>query len=280
MIQSGLFNIAEKSIVNEEITKQLHVKLSHDAAELFNNQVSKAIWYASIRPQETDIDTFEDESKKYEEIQIIELTLNGCSDVVSIAKYVMNCIPYPLLIVFLYNNKVKLCMSKLKKAQAGYKNYIISSILSTIWIYPNDLSDQDFTLFPSLFLNFNEGKSIYDLHSRLYDTILTHQSQSMTRARTYRIVDYLLGKTSTIKKAEIFQSCDINNWNPPSNQGKNAIFANRSSNHLCLHDYGDIWHCLITRNETRKVLLGRKIMDMEALLLKMDEYEMKYNPWG
>ena len=268
----NILKINKKCVVDKEITANVHRKLSEDLSLFVKDNVKKITWYASLRPCETEMIPHEDESKKYEEIQILLLELKTYENIFQIAKTVMNAIPYPVLLVFAYKNKAKIVMSKIRKSKAGNREYVIESLFQTIWVYPEEPLAKDTQILSYLNVEIASEVSVYDVYNKLFNDILLHKWQGMTKAQAYRIIDYLLGKASGTKKAKILQSCDVVNFYPPANQGKNAKFQRRSSSHYCLHDYGDIWHALMNCPDTRKVLEYRKIESLEYLLYKCDEY--------
>lgn len=110
---------------------QLEKQLSLPQRKLFQENIeSRGIRIlATISERNTNINKFEDDIEKYEEIIIFKIKVNRFNKVKELYKTLSSKIPYPLFVVFSLNDKYKIVMSEHEKSDNGYLN--VKAILET-----------------------------------------------------------------------------------------------------------------------------------------------------
>ncbi|MGK0575997.1 DUF4391 domain-containing protein [Macrococcus capreoli] len=110
---------------------QLEKQLSLPQRKLFQENIeSRGIRIlATISERNTNINKFEDDIEKYEEIIIFNIKVNRFNKVKELYKILSSKIPYPLFVIFSLNDKYKIVMSEHEKSDNGYLN--VKAILET-----------------------------------------------------------------------------------------------------------------------------------------------------
>mgnify|MGYP001180775879 FL=1 len=96
-------NIKDDMLVNRDITSAVINKVSASRRDVeFLSDIDSVLWVASIRPQETQLSSFEDDTRKYEEIQLLEISVHTYENIYIISRTIMKAIPYPIILLVLY----------------------------------------------------------------------------------------------------------------------------------------------------------------------------------
>ena len=96
-------NIKDDMLVNRDITSAVINKVSASRRDVeFLSDIDSVLWVASIRPQETQLSSFEDDTRKYEEIQLLEISVHKYENIYIISRTIMKAIPYPIILLVRY----------------------------------------------------------------------------------------------------------------------------------------------------------------------------------
>lgn len=263
-----------KYLVGKDITAQVLKRVAdRKPNENFAEYIKSVTWIASIRPHETGLISFEDDTRRYEEIQILEVELLKHEVLSSVAYTIMSVIPYPILLILSINGKYKACISKATKNKHDYEKLVTRSVFQTSWFFPFESDNSNVTTGILQALDFpkNDCCDIYELHSALFTALLYYKARWLTKAAVGRIVEWL-GMSKTVKRDRICKDCSPIVFYPPEHV-VNGFVRRRSSSYRLLHDTEDVWRALIRDEHARKIIAYRRISNMEELIFRSDEYE-------
>ena len=161
-------NISDSCFVGTTIYKKLfyeNADLSSGDKSLFTDTINKVIWLYCLKPETINIPAYKDEVREYPEIEVIEVHLNKDNRLNRIAEVIMRTIPYPMLLIFVLEDKRKLYMAHQRTSQSDSSRNTIEELISTDWL------DEGSALFPKLDIKQMRFTNLYTLYSDIVDAI-------------------------------------------------------------------------------------------------------------
>lgn len=139
-------NIYEKMSlpVDAKIDRVVAKKQFYDNGELSSadkklfEHVKKIYWRYALKTENTFLQPFNDETRDYPEIEVMEVVLREEKQLSRLADVIMRSIPYPMLIFFMDCEKVQLRMGKLRQNQADTSRMILADTEATEWLTEDD----------------------------------------------------------------------------------------------------------------------------------------------
>jgi len=176
-------NIPNSCKVGNTVFKKLfydNADLTKADKELFTKQIDKIIWAYCFKPDTININPYRDELREYAEIEIIEVRLLAAGKMKRVAEIIMRTIPYPMLLVFLLDSKIQLCVAHQRTNLADQNRNTIEEYISTDWIDLDKLTDKDEILLQSLQLQNLSQTNYYRLYSDIVDQLITYNASKLT----------------------------------------------------------------------------------------------------
>lgn len=163
--------------------------------EIFKDHINKITWQYSLKPDTINIQPYKDEEKEYEEIAIIEVQLDNDSKFKKIAELIQRTIPYPVVLVFNYQEQYLINVAFKKINNSHDNRNVIEESVFTKWI---DLDNR--TGMVEDFLN------IIDIHNFSFSNF-------------YRFYTDLVGKIYLFN-ASVYEECILRNTTMPPTEIK------------------------------------------------------------
>lgn len=107
-------NIPEKCLIEKRVYKKLffeNAKLTSTDKKWFTKDIDTVKWMYSLKPSATLIHALKEEHYTYDEIAVIEVKLQNDDHCKRLADIIHRVIPYPLLIVFMCEEWVRLSVA-------------------------------------------------------------------------------------------------------------------------------------------------------------------------
>jgi hypothetical protein len=264
--------IEQKFMVNRDIYEKVKKRITNKAvASSYDDSVTGLTWVASFRPEETGVLSFEDDKRRYEEVQVFEMSVSSHKNIMPISRAVMGALSYPIVLLASFNGQYKVSIAKPTKKR-GDDLLSIHSLFQTFWFFPDaeNVSLITNNILEALDFSKYAYDSIYDFHMQLYTALSFYKAKGITKARLIRLLHWIGLKNDPCKR-EIIESCNPIKFFPPKYL-VDGYAPERESNYLLLHDHEEVWYNLIKREKTQRFIAGRRIRTMEELLYYSDEY--------
>ena len=121
--------------------KRVFKKLFHENARLgatdkkaFSEDIDDIIWQYTLKPSTVPIRPYEDDLRDYDEVAILQVNLKTLRRTGRIAEIVHRAIPYPLVVVFAYEESCAVSVAHKRFSQAE-KGAIVAEVpMTTDWI--------------------------------------------------------------------------------------------------------------------------------------------------
>jgi len=161
-------NIPDSCFVGSTIYKKLfyeNAHLSSSDKSLFTDTINKVVWLYCLKPETINIPAYKDEVREYPEIEVIEVILNKEYGLNRIAEIIMRTIPYPMLLIFKLEDKIRFYMAHQRTSQSDSSKNTIEEFISTDWV------GNDSALFAKLDIKQMRFTHLYTLYSDIVDAI-------------------------------------------------------------------------------------------------------------
>lgn len=142
-------NLYDKMAIPETcyLGKRVYKKLFHENANLgvtdkkaFSDDIDTIFWQYTLTPATIQIPIFVDDQREYLEIAVLQVNLKTLKRTNRIAEVIHRAIPYPLIVVFVYDTTCALSTAHKRFSQAEKDAIVAEGFLTTDWI---DLSNPE-----------------------------------------------------------------------------------------------------------------------------------------
>lgn len=183
-----------------KIDRVVFKKMFHDAGDLsradktlLTDSVDKITWAYNLKRENTMIPPYQDEVRKYEEVQVMQVLLRQPKGIRRLAEIIMRAIPYPMLLVFEYHDRLAVALAHQRNSLADSEK----NTLEDLWI--SDFLSLEDKLFANLRYDRQRFTNFFDYYSDLVDALcqaMAHQAGAPAEATGEQSRDILHGMNS------------------------------------------------------------------------------------
>jgi len=230
-------NIPDSCFVGSTIYKKLfyeNAHLSSSDKSLFTDTINKVVWLYCLKPETINIPAYKDEVREYPEIEVIEVILNKEYGLNRIAEIIMRTIPYPMLLIFKLEDKIRFYMAHQRTNQSDSSKNTIEEFISTDWLRNDsdlfaklDIKQMRFTNFYTLYSDIVDAISIYNLSAIMPtdDTITGAEARELS-VKIEDIEQRIANLRSKLKKESQFnRKMELNIEIKRLEQSKNKLLG-------------------------------------------------------
>lgn len=170
------FNIPRSCEVENTIFKKLfyeNADLSAADRTLFTDAINKITWLYCLKPDTINIQPYKDDKREYDEVEFIEVVLVEEKRINRMAEIIMRTIPYPMVLIFRLDNKLKLYVSHQRNSLNDSSKNTIEELISTEWVFNDSL------LFGKLDIQKMRFSNFYALYSDIVDTVSIYKASAL-----------------------------------------------------------------------------------------------------
>jgi len=183
---NNILGIPERCLLNKRITKAFFLKnfsLSPNQKKLLNNNIDSMLWLASIKPSNSNIQAFSDESYSYEEIQVMVCTLKNEqfeSFATQCIELFQKFIPYPILLIVDddANLLINACDKRINQSDKS-KRTIVKQI-STVAISKLVTSEVNSTFYNALKFENIDKTNLQTVYNNYINALVQFKAASIT----------------------------------------------------------------------------------------------------
>lgn len=165
--------IPDSCFIDNTLYKKLfyeNADLSTSDKSLFTDTINKVTWLYCLKPETINIPAYKDELRDYPEIEVIEVLVHKDYKLKRVAEIVMRTIPYPMLLIFMLEDKRQLYVAHQRINQNDSSKNTIEEFIATEWLESDsalyaklDIKQMRFTNFYALYSDIVDAISIYNL---------------------------------------------------------------------------------------------------------------------
>ncbi len=134
--------------VGSTVFKKFFYDIGLSAADkkLITHQVEKIVIQYNLRPDNINIQPYEDEEREYAEVQVLEARLHDAKKHKRIAEIIMRAIPYPMILQLTCGQRLMVAVGMPEKNLADRQKQRIDEFVFSPWMDVEDLNlhDRDF----------------------------------------------------------------------------------------------------------------------------------------
>lgn len=170
-------NIPDECRINRTVFKKMfydNAALSKGDKNLFVDSIDKITWIYCLNQDNMNIPAYVTEEREYLEIEIIEVTLSENKGIKRIAEIIMRAIPYPMLLIFSFEDKYQLWAAHQRFSLADNSKVTLEEPIFTEWQEENSILWDRLNISKLRYTNF------YDMYSDLIDAIAVFNASKLT----------------------------------------------------------------------------------------------------
>jgi hypothetical protein len=121
--------------------KRVFKKLFHENAKLgvtdkkaFTDDIDTITWVYTLKPTTIPIHAYKDDEREYDEIALLQVDLKTQKRTERIVEIIHRAIPYPLVLVFVFETSVAISLAHKRFSQAERGAVVAEEFLCTDWI--------------------------------------------------------------------------------------------------------------------------------------------------
>ena len=133
----SFLNIPDSCFIGSTIYKKLfyeNANLSSSDKYLFSDIIDKIVWLYCLKPETINVQAYMDEVREYPEIEVIEVIVNKDYGLNRIAEIIMRTIPYPMLLIFKLEDKIRFYVAHQRTSQSDSSKNTIEEFIATDWL--------------------------------------------------------------------------------------------------------------------------------------------------
>lgn len=166
--------IPDSCYLGKRIFKKLfyeNTQLNSTDKKAFSNDIENIEWKYTLKSDTINISRYRDEEREYDEIAVIQVTLEEPGRSRRIARIIQKAIPYPLLIIFQHDSTVALNVAAKRINRADREKITVEELQDSPWINLESPSDQEKEFLDSLSISNYSYNDFYEFYTDLTDRI-------------------------------------------------------------------------------------------------------------
>lgn len=170
-------NIPDECRINRTVFKKMfydNIAISKGDKDLFIDSIDKITWIYCLNQDNMNIPAYVTEEREYLEMEIIEVTLSENKGIKRIAEIIMRAIPYPMLLIFSFEDKYQLWAAHQRFSLADNSKVTLEEPICTEW------QDADSNLWDRLNISNFRYTNFFDMYSDLLDAIAVFNASKLT----------------------------------------------------------------------------------------------------
>lgn len=169
-----LFGINENCKLDQFVAKKnfyTYGDLTSSDKTLFTDNISRITLLYQIAPNKINIAPYKDDIREYPMINVFKVELNKDEKIKRIAEIIMKSIPYPMLLIFEFEEKVQLWTAHQRINQNDESKNVLDDFVFSNW-------EDETSWFDVSKMNMT---NFYALYSAMVDCISVHNAQSIVQ---------------------------------------------------------------------------------------------------
>ena len=255
--------IPQESVVKREIPLEKFFLINASTKQ----NTEKIELLATIKPDYIDAIPSVSKEVRYEEIQIINLTLNDLDGFINHIKPIFKEIKYPILMLCHYNNKFRFVTCGFRPGKIDYAENILSMIDFSSWVYPDEVSDRADRCIKQISESW-KFSTLEDAYKNIRIAVNSFKPINLTRDHTYAIL-YAVG----LEKADyenVLKYCSV--YKKHSHLSTyNKYDSKKTQSFVYRYDIEDIWYGMLKDEKANRIIKNKRYRNVEDFMLIMDE---------
>ncbi len=163
-----------------------NLNLSKSQSKLLSSKVSEIKWLYTIKPDNSNIQSYQDEDREYLEIAFIHVTLASTKQSDAIIEIIQK-IPYPLVLLLTFESLLQISLAHKRINKSDTTKLTIQEYLSTPWIDLQNPKEVEKGFVASLSFDNLDIKNLYRLYQDYASKLIALKSSMISGTYTDKI---------------------------------------------------------------------------------------------
>lgn len=171
-------NIPDECKISRTVFKKMfyeNAAISKGDKDLFVNSIDKVTWIYCLNQDNMNISAYTTEEREYLEIEIMEVALSENKGIKRIAEIIMRSIPYPMLLIFSFEDKYQVWTAHQRFNLADNSKTTLEEPICTEW------QDVDSNLWDRLNISSFRYTNFLDMYSDIVDAVAVFNAEKLTK---------------------------------------------------------------------------------------------------
>jgi hypothetical protein len=167
--------LPDSCLLGKRVFKKLfqeNAKLGATDKKAFREDIDTIVWQYTLKPGTIPIQAYEDENREYLEVAILQVNLKTQKRTNRIAEIIHRAIPYPLLLVFVFESSCALSMAHKRFSQAEKGAIVAEEFRTTDWIDLTGPTPAQHAFLESLAVSGLPHTHFYAFYSALLERLI------------------------------------------------------------------------------------------------------------
>lgn len=172
---------------------------------IFTKTIEKITWSYHLKPETLNIPSYHDKTRIYDEIEVIEIQLRECTKTNRIADIMLRSIPYPLLLIFEYDTRIRIYASHIREHGSDSTKITFDDnygMISTDWINLEQQDEISIELIEKLKLENLNNTNMLEMYKDIYNAIIIYNGSRKKGEQTIKKPEEIKKRLDLIRKYE------------------------------------------------------------------------------
>lgn len=147
--------------------------------KIFTKQIEKITWMNYLKPENMNIPPYQDETRNYEEIEIIKVELRENRKLSRITDIILRTIPYPQILILEYKQCNKIYLSHIREHKADPTKITLEEIIHTPWINTQEITPIEEKLLEELKIENMNNTNMYEFYNDIINKIIIYNASKL-----------------------------------------------------------------------------------------------------
>ena len=170
-------NIPDECKISRTVFKKMfyeNAALSKGDKDLFVNSIDKITWVHCLNQENINVPAYATDEREYLEIEVMEVALSENNGVKRIAEIIMRAIPYPMLLIFSFEDKYQVWTAHQRFNLADNNKITLEESICTEWL------DNSSALWDKLNISNFRYTNFFDMYSDIVDAVAVFNAEKLT----------------------------------------------------------------------------------------------------
>lgn len=228
--------IPEKCLLDKTLFKKLfqeHADLDVTDKKALKDDIDKIRWVYTLKPTTINIAPFKNEERDYDEVAVIQVDLLSAKRAQRIAAFVNKAIPYPIVLVFTFNDTIAVCVADKRINQADKTKWVIEDTWMTEWFNPDSPNKMQQEFLHALEIKNLSFVNFYAFFTDIKNSLISLNTANRSGAFSKVTNEQANDKSTALKAIEKleFEKTELQNkMSKETQMGKQVALATKIKN--------------------------------------------------
>lgn len=143
-----------------------------------NEDIESLEWRYTLKPATINVAKYEDTDREYLEIALLHIKIKSDTHVKRLSEVIQRSIPYPLVVVFEYDNRININLADKRVNRADASKLKVEQFFDSDWLFSNSETELEF--FEQLNATSYSHQDLFTYYQELVRRLVALQTAKFT----------------------------------------------------------------------------------------------------